>query len=219
MRPQEGADVTHRQGDLVLGGLSWVEADLRVGRETDGLHGYSVRVPRDVLRQDQYRRLAVGRCRRTDRMPLLADRVRKLARLTHSPGIRRESSVSRSGTTVAAIILTAGDVRKPQPPPLPDSSLRRVSDAAANSAPRLWRQPRPRRVGIGIAFGDGSRWARGCAPVRPTVSAGSPPPISFAYLLDGVPRRRASGRDRGVGPPGTDRHLLLRDRGGAAISP
>jgi hypothetical protein len=166
-----------------------------------------------------YLRLAVGRCRRTDRMPLLADRVRELARLTHSPGIRRESSVSRSGTTVAAIILTAGDVRKPQPPPLPDSSLRRVSDAAANSAPRLRRQPRPRRVGIGIAFGDGSRWARGCAPVRPTVSAGSPPPISFAYLLDGVPRRRASGRDRGVGPPGTDRHLLLRDRGGAAISP
>ena len=34
--------------------------------------------------------------------------------------------------------------------------------------------------GIGIAFGDGSRWARGCAPVRPTASAGSPPPISLA---------------------------------------
>jgi hypothetical protein len=29
MRPQEGADVAHRQGDLVLGGLPWVEADLR----------------------------------------------------------------------------------------------------------------------------------------------------------------------------------------------
>src|SRR6266516_5102914 len=60
MRPEEGADVAHRQRDLVLGVLPRVQAHLRVRREMHGLHRDGGRVPRHVVRQDQYLRLAVA---------------------------------------------------------------------------------------------------------------------------------------------------------------
>ena len=58
MRPEELAHVAHRLGDQVLGILPGVDAHLGLRRETHGLHGHGVRVRRDVVRQDQYRRLA-----------------------------------------------------------------------------------------------------------------------------------------------------------------
>jgi hypothetical protein len=60
MRPEEGVYVAHCQGNLLLVLLPRVEAHLGVRRETHALHGHGVWVRRHVVRQDQYRRLAVA---------------------------------------------------------------------------------------------------------------------------------------------------------------
>ena len=59
MRPEEGADVAHRQRDLVRRVLPRVQAHLRVRRQMHGLHRDGVRVRRHVVGQHQDRRLAL----------------------------------------------------------------------------------------------------------------------------------------------------------------
>jgi hypothetical protein len=50
--------MAHRLGNQVLGILPGVDAHFGLWREVYGLHGHGVRVPRDVVRQDQDGRLA-----------------------------------------------------------------------------------------------------------------------------------------------------------------
>ena len=67
MRPQEGADVAHRQGDLVLGGLPSVIAQLRAASRLE---------PDDptTTKLDKLERLVVPSEVETDAtVPLLAD--------------------------------------------------------------------------------------------------------------------------------------------------
>ena len=59
MRPEEGAHVAHRFGNLFLGLLPRVDAHFRLRRETRALHGDGVGVRRHIVRQDQDGRLAV----------------------------------------------------------------------------------------------------------------------------------------------------------------
>jgi hypothetical protein len=52
MRPEEGAHVTHRQRNPVLGLFPRVEAHLSLRREKHSLHGYRVGVRRDIVREN-----------------------------------------------------------------------------------------------------------------------------------------------------------------------
>ena len=58
MRPEEGTYLAHRQGNPLLGLLPREHAYFGLRREHRGLHGDSVRMRRNIVRQDQYRRLA-----------------------------------------------------------------------------------------------------------------------------------------------------------------
>src|SRR5712691_2282513 len=60
MGAEKGADMTHRQRNLVWSVLPRIKAHLRVGREMHGLHRYGIGVPRNVVGQHQDWRLAVA---------------------------------------------------------------------------------------------------------------------------------------------------------------
>ena len=60
MRPEERADLAHRQGNPLLGLLPRKHAHFGLRREHRGLHGDGVRMRRDIVRQDQHGRLAVA---------------------------------------------------------------------------------------------------------------------------------------------------------------
>src|SRR6202040_1022164 len=49
MGAEEGADMAHRQRNLVWSVLPRIKADLRIGREMHGLHRYGIGVPRNVV--------------------------------------------------------------------------------------------------------------------------------------------------------------------------
>ena len=59
-RPQECANMAHRQRDLIRGVLPRVKAHLRVRREMHGFHGDSIWMRRYVVGQHQDRRLAAA---------------------------------------------------------------------------------------------------------------------------------------------------------------
>ena len=59
MRPDEGTYLAHRQGNPLLGLLPGEDAHFRVWREHRGLHGHGVGMRRDIIRQDQYGRVAI----------------------------------------------------------------------------------------------------------------------------------------------------------------
>jgi hypothetical protein len=61
MCPEEGTYLAHRQGNPLLGLLPREHAHFGVWREHRGLHGDGVRMRRDIIRQDQYGRLAIPR--------------------------------------------------------------------------------------------------------------------------------------------------------------
>ena len=58
MRPQEGTYLAHCQRNSFLGFLPREHAHLGVRRQHRGFHRHRVRVCRDVVRQDEDRRLA-----------------------------------------------------------------------------------------------------------------------------------------------------------------
>src|SRR6266487_6715593 len=60
MRPEEGTYLAHRQGNPLLGLLPWEHAHFGLRREHRGFHGDSVRMRRDIIRQDQYGRPAIA---------------------------------------------------------------------------------------------------------------------------------------------------------------
>src|SRR5215831_20726438 len=60
MRPQEGPYLAHCQGNPLLGLFPGEHAHFGLRREHRGLHGDGVWVGRDIVRQDQYRRLAIA---------------------------------------------------------------------------------------------------------------------------------------------------------------
>ncbi len=60
MGAEKGADMAHRQRNLVRGVLPRIKAHLRVGREMHGFHRYGIGVPRNVVGQHQDRRLAAA---------------------------------------------------------------------------------------------------------------------------------------------------------------
>ena len=51
--------LAHRQGNPLLGLLPREHAHFGVWREHRGLHGDGVRMRRDIIRQDQYGRVAI----------------------------------------------------------------------------------------------------------------------------------------------------------------
>src|SRR5260370_41438629 len=53
MGAEKGADMTHRQRNLVWSVLPRIKAHLRVGREMHGLHRYGIGLPRNVVGQHQ----------------------------------------------------------------------------------------------------------------------------------------------------------------------
>ena len=59
MRPEERTYLAHRQRNPFLGLLPWVDAHFGLRREHRALHGDGQWMRRDVIRQDQYRRLAL----------------------------------------------------------------------------------------------------------------------------------------------------------------
>src|SRR5260221_3348033 len=59
MRTEEGTYLAHRQRDSLLGLLPREHAHFGMRREHRSLHGDRVRVRRDIIRQDQYRCLAI----------------------------------------------------------------------------------------------------------------------------------------------------------------
>src|SRR6202049_664561 len=60
MRPEEGSYLAHRQGNPLLGLLPREHAHFGLWREHRCLHGDGVRMCRDIIRQDQYGRLAIA---------------------------------------------------------------------------------------------------------------------------------------------------------------
>src|SRR5438067_12148224 len=60
MRTEEGSYLAHREGNPFLGLLPGEHAHFGVRGEHRRLHGDSVRVRRDIVWQDEYRRLAVA---------------------------------------------------------------------------------------------------------------------------------------------------------------
>ena len=62
-------DLAHRQRNPLLGLLPWEHAHFGLWREHRGLHGHSVGMRRDIIRQDQHGRLAIAHeiaCHRED---------------------------------------------------------------------------------------------------------------------------------------------------------
>src|SRR4029077_2985529 len=69
MSPEEGMYLAHRQGNPLLGLLPREHAHFGVWREHRSFHGDGVRMRRDIVRQDQYGRLAIAHeiaCHRED---------------------------------------------------------------------------------------------------------------------------------------------------------
>src|SRR5580658_8492363 len=60
VRPEEGMYLAHRQGNPLLGLFPREYAHFGLWREHRGLHGDGVRMRRDIIRQDLYRRLAIA---------------------------------------------------------------------------------------------------------------------------------------------------------------
>src|SRR5882672_4197755 len=60
MCPEEGTYLAHRQGNPLLGLLPREHAHFGLRREHCALHGDGVWMRRDVIRQDQYGRLAIA---------------------------------------------------------------------------------------------------------------------------------------------------------------
>ena len=60
MCPEKRTYLADRKGNSLLGLLPRVDAHFGLWREHRALHGDGVRVRRDVIRQDQYRRLAMA---------------------------------------------------------------------------------------------------------------------------------------------------------------
>src|SRR5947207_11588586 len=60
IRPEEGTYLAHRQGNPLFGLLPRENTHLGLWREHRGLHGDGVGMPRDIVRQDQYGRLAAA---------------------------------------------------------------------------------------------------------------------------------------------------------------
>src|SRR6202023_1368060 len=60
MCPEEGMYLAHRQGNPLLGLLPREHAHFGPWREHRGLHGDGVGMPRDIVRQNQYGRLAAA---------------------------------------------------------------------------------------------------------------------------------------------------------------
>src|ERR1700730_2323870 len=60
MCPEEGTYLAHRQRNPLLGLLPREHTHFGVWREHRGLHGDGVRMRRDIIRQDQYGRLAIA---------------------------------------------------------------------------------------------------------------------------------------------------------------
>ena len=60
MRAEERTYLAHRQGNPLLGYFPRVHAHLGLWREHRDLHRHGVRMRRDIVRQDQHRRLAAA---------------------------------------------------------------------------------------------------------------------------------------------------------------
>ena len=75
MCPEEGTNLSHRQGNSLLGLLPREHAHFGVWREHRGLHCDGVRMRRDIIGQDQYGRLAMAHeiaCHREDEVGVAA---------------------------------------------------------------------------------------------------------------------------------------------------
>ena len=60
MRPEEGTYLAHRQRNPLLRLFPREHAHFCLRREHRGLHGNSVRMRQDIIRQDQYGRPAIA---------------------------------------------------------------------------------------------------------------------------------------------------------------
>src|ERR1700730_121462 len=60
MRPEEGTYLAYRQGYALPGLLPGEHAHFSLRRQHRGFHGDGVRMRWDIIRQDQYRRLAIA---------------------------------------------------------------------------------------------------------------------------------------------------------------